>query len=344
MSRCLAQACALVPWLMVGCSAAHERAAPGDAHETPDEGGGEDRQVVFVAVGAEGTIVTSSDGDVWHERESGVRTELSSVATNGEVFVAVGDGVVLRSADGVSWTQELRLDRAVYQPPRVVVDEGGKFFVAAGEQGVVSSDDGVTWTQSGAMPGYAIEAVAVLHVDDDSQARRVMATASYGPEGSLHAGFISPVSESSAGGAWAGGATPRFRDSVAGSRVIVAGFDGIFTSDDALTWTQAGSLPIADIEHTIWQRGAGLIESFVVVTLGSGDVHTASSVHGPWTRADLPARIPPLQAIAQDNVGTLAAVGLGGVVVVSKDGPSVFALVDSATKNHLFGVAARPHW
>lgn len=62
---------------------------------------------LWVAVGAEGTILTSSSSQGisgWTQRTSGTSARLRHVAWTGTALVAVGDsGTVLTSADGVNW-------------------------------------------------------------------------------------------------------------------------------------------------------------------------------------------------------------------------------------------------
>jgi len=65
--------------------------------------------LIFVAVGKNGTILRSTDGQNWAQI-SGVPTtnNLNAVAFAGSAFIAVGDGgVVLTSSNGLTWTQSL---------------------------------------------------------------------------------------------------------------------------------------------------------------------------------------------------------------------------------------------
>jgi len=63
---------------------------------------------LYVAVGREGTILSSIDGVTWAPRSSGTTYDLWGVAYDGSgQYVAVGDeGVILSSADGLSWVVE----------------------------------------------------------------------------------------------------------------------------------------------------------------------------------------------------------------------------------------------
>ena len=61
----------------------------------------------LVVVGWNGAIfVSNDDGDTWQQSDSTVTSRLNAVTWTSDEFVAVGrSGVVLRSADGVTWTQ-----------------------------------------------------------------------------------------------------------------------------------------------------------------------------------------------------------------------------------------------
>ena len=104
----------------------------------------------FAAVGRDGTIVTSPDGEAWTVQTShaGETTYLRDVAWSGAQFVAVGGPetgaqVIVTSPDGVTWTP--RTSNATYALNSVIW--GGTQFVAVGGNGtIVTSPDGVTWT------------------------------------------------------------------------------------------------------------------------------------------------------------------------------------------------------
>jgi hypothetical protein len=118
----------------------------------------------YVAVGAQGMVMTSADLDRWTLRNSGVEHTLRSVATSWTHFVAVGDNrgeaIVLGSTDGVTWSVRYRAGGIA--PPMMLskVIWTGTQFVAVGQEVflsvappwipyalVLTSPDGVTWTQ-----------------------------------------------------------------------------------------------------------------------------------------------------------------------------------------------------
>ncbi|WP_196160712.1 fibronectin type III domain-containing protein [Reinekea sp. G2M2-21] len=100
---------------------------------------------LFVAVGSEGCVITSSDGVSWVERSSGVSENLSSVIWDGTQFVAIGaNGTLLTSTNGSPWTQQTlpvsaNLSRLIY---------AAGTYVATGNSGtILTSTDATNWTQ-----------------------------------------------------------------------------------------------------------------------------------------------------------------------------------------------------
>lgn len=61
----------------------------------------------WVAVGANGTILTSSNGANWTAQTSGVTTSLYNIAYGNDQWVAVGfANVILTSPDSITWTAD----------------------------------------------------------------------------------------------------------------------------------------------------------------------------------------------------------------------------------------------
>ena len=99
---------------------------------------------LYVAVGHNGTILTSSDGTTWTSRTSGVTENLYGVTYANSTFVIMGtSGTILTSSDGTTWTSRtsgttIRLHRVTY---------GNGTFVTVGLTGtILTSSDGTTWT------------------------------------------------------------------------------------------------------------------------------------------------------------------------------------------------------
>ena len=65
-----------------------------------------DSTASFVAVGGDGTILTSSDLTTWTSRTSGTSNSLNGVTFGKYSYVAVGDnGTILTSSDSTTWTK-----------------------------------------------------------------------------------------------------------------------------------------------------------------------------------------------------------------------------------------------
>jgi hypothetical protein len=96
---------------------------------------------LFIRVGNGGLIQTSTDGKVWEPRKSPVNFDLWDVTTSPDLMVAVGNGGILTSADGILWnltsSSGLRFRRVHY---------GGGVWVACGYSGALMvSNDGYNW-------------------------------------------------------------------------------------------------------------------------------------------------------------------------------------------------------
>jgi hypothetical protein len=101
----------------------------------------------YVAVGAEGGIISSKDGTKWTAEKSGTDSDLFDVIWTGTQYVAVGDGgCVLVSKDGTSWKLSVveAADRGLS-----CIATSGKIIVAGGPYGsLITSPDGNTWTET----------------------------------------------------------------------------------------------------------------------------------------------------------------------------------------------------
>ena len=106
----------------------------------------------FVVVGDNATILTSTDGEKWTPRASGINNvwRLLDVTFGNNKFVAIGEGnTLITSTDGTGWRQETPSE--FYALKSVVF--GGSKFVAVGNYDsnrgtgtAISSSDGTKWT------------------------------------------------------------------------------------------------------------------------------------------------------------------------------------------------------
>ncbi|MBF0537715.1 MAG: hypothetical protein HQL03_05615 [Nitrospirae bacterium] len=111
----------------------------------------------FVAVGYSGTILTSSDGVTWVARNSGTSYALFGVSYGNNTFVAVGDsGTILISSDGVTWVARTS---GTHNNLNGVI-YGNNTFVAVGDSGtILTSPDSVTWIARTSGTSYALYGV-----------------------------------------------------------------------------------------------------------------------------------------------------------------------------------------
>ncbi|MDP4181913.1 MAG: stalk domain-containing protein [Bacillota bacterium] len=98
-----------------------------------------DGKGLFVAVGEDGRIKTSKDAVKWTGRESGTIECLNSVTYGDGKFVAVGEGVIVVSQDGVNWASQASVTL------NSVTWSGSKFYAVGKFGAVVTSLDGYTW-------------------------------------------------------------------------------------------------------------------------------------------------------------------------------------------------------
>ncbi|GFO55375.1 hypothetical protein GMSM_23820 [Geomonas sp. Red276] len=183
----------------------------------------------FVAVGGEGTVLTSPDGGIWTRQQSGTSRDLYAVAWTGNVFVAVGgEGTIATSPDGGNWT---RRPSGTTSPLYGVAWSGSRLVVTGGNGTGLTSPDGATWTVGTGAPNGRIAWNGALFV-----------AVSGLPGGSDL--YPNPVHTSPDGITWSDGETP-FGSSwhasdVAwcGASFLAAGTDGrVATSKDGSTWS-----------------------------------------------------------------------------------------------------------
>jgi len=104
---------------------------------------------LFVTVGDNGIILTSSDGISWTKRTSVTTNNLYGVTYGNSTFVTVGDnGTILTSSDnGTSWTN--KRTSSVTTNNLYGVTYANSTFVTVGDNAtILTSSDGTTWTNT----------------------------------------------------------------------------------------------------------------------------------------------------------------------------------------------------
>lgn len=111
---------------------------------------------MFIAVGRNGEIRTSTDGDIWVKQESGTLDNLIFVCSSKNMSVAVSDsGVLFNSSDGVNWTRNssIRLGNIFRINDRFVSIMGNGLWlhlnrrITLSAKGTWISPDGVSWSR-----------------------------------------------------------------------------------------------------------------------------------------------------------------------------------------------------
>lgn len=100
---------------------------------------------LFVSVGVEGTIQTSSDGVNWTIQNSNTSNNLNRVDYLNGLFIAVGkNGTIVTSSNGTEWVAQTS---GTGSDLNGVAYGSGKYIVAGGNDYpvVLASDDGITW-------------------------------------------------------------------------------------------------------------------------------------------------------------------------------------------------------
>jgi hypothetical protein len=109
---------------------------------------------VTVAVGRNGTVITSTHGVEWRTSQTGSEYGLTDVTWANGLFVVVGGesgeefspglGVILTSDDGVNWIERHRED---YLTLNAVVWTGTRFVAVGVGDRVLLSSDGLVWSE-----------------------------------------------------------------------------------------------------------------------------------------------------------------------------------------------------
>jgi hypothetical protein len=222
----------------------------------------------FVVVGTE--VFTSEDLVTWTPRPSGQHPALNGVAWSGTMLVAVGEqGTVLTSPDGITWTTQTSpephstLWRAVWAGGQFVVTGGA--WRSLGPDGwsrayhdglVLTSRDGQSWTRAVlALPDRQVTGIA------SSGGLLVAGTIADGqPVDSL-------VITSNDGAVWtprivrpAPDSSPILDIAWSGSQfVAVSAVGRVFTSPDATTWTLQNSQTTGPVQHAVTWTGSHFI-------------------------------------------------------------------------------------
>ena len=101
-----------------------------------------------MAVGDNGTILTSPDGTTWDNRTSGTSEEFLGVTYGNGIFLTIGlDGNILISPDGTTWTEGSYENSYSYGFFKAATYGNGLFVTVSKNGTIQTSPDGTTWTE-----------------------------------------------------------------------------------------------------------------------------------------------------------------------------------------------------
>ena len=129
---------------------------------------------LIVAVGNDGVVLTSSNGQIWTKQNSATINFLKKIIVVNNVFIAVGgNGTIDRSNDGVNWTvaqpyKSLQFFDASSNGSSTVVAIGklGNYFTSTQPAAALSSDGGKTWIDVSANFSSASDLRAITYNKD----------------------------------------------------------------------------------------------------------------------------------------------------------------------------------
>jgi hypothetical protein len=206
-------------------AAATNPAAPNDLYSVAFGVAG------FVAVGANGTILQSTDSIAWTARASGTSQPLYAVAPISGGYVAVGGGgVILTSSDAQAWTvQSSGTTADLY----AAVGSLGYIAVTGANGTLVTSPDRAAWTPRASGTTAALRGIAIgsTVATDGTTVVPVYAAAGDGGTLVMSADGATWVAKPPLG-------TARLNALSFGGQFVAVGAGGvIYVSPDGTTWT-----------------------------------------------------------------------------------------------------------
>jgi hypothetical protein len=275
----------------------------------------------YVAVGQNGTIVTSSNGVTWTSRTSGTTCFFSDVCTNGSgTFVAIAggnmssDGAIVTSTNsGVTWSSQ------PFNGYYASVCYGNGMFMAFADGDCYTSLNGIDWTEKCYVDTYSVYGlsyqniggtdtyVGVGYPDDVSD-----------PYGNY---VLHIISSTDSGTTWSKDISFNGTENLnavcyGGSNFVAVGDGGlVLTSNTGLTnsWTRQAAVPNNNFQDVCYTG----VNYIAVGYDGSYNPVICSSTNGgvSWT-SRTPNTTNELRGVCYGN-NMLVAVGVGGTIITS---------------------------
>ncbi len=197
----------------------------------------------LVAVGANGTILRSTDGATWTAPASGTTNPLNDVTFAGGTYYAVGNyGTLLTSSDGTTWTPTSTLTSHHLQ---YIGQLDGRLFAAGGGGTVVSAGAGSAWSTTSTGITQQLNGLAFGNVNGTTPTFIAVGTA-----GTI---LKSATAASSSWSTVTSGTTAALNEVAYANNVFVAVGTGgtILRSADGSSWTNVSPAPSPEIFHSV---------------------------------------------------------------------------------------------
>ena len=265
----------------------------------------------FIAVGEDGSIISSPDGKNWEIQTAGINDKLNAIcySENLNLFVAVGiNGTILTSPDGTTWTSissgvSVELNEIIYS-------EHENIFIIVGANGtILTSPDGTTWTLRTSNSTEYL--VSICYSEEKEYYLAISAS--------------TQILKSEDGITWvdyseittAGTMTNIIYNNKLKSFIVVVMFtttSGIYTSPDGITWTVKSEL--GDLLNQIVYCD----NSDLFCVIGNNGMISISQNLVDWgiKRNNLNVTINAI--CYSENLNMYVAVGNSGTILTSLDG------------------------
>lgn len=297
---------------------------------------------IYVAVGFGGTIITSVDGVIWTQQNSGTNDYLVAVAWSGDTLVAIGTNLILTSSNGIDWTSQVFSSSKTVSVVDVLWD--GSRFVAYDwiNSEMYFSTDGLTWPTTPQTTAVTAYTILKMHWNGSQYLMTGFSGAIWSsPDAITWTQHTTSVTDAITDITWTGsqyavvnsnsiltspdGVTWTLRNPAilgsftgtgitwTGSQLVASGDKGkIITSPDGITWTAR------DSGVTELMIGAYWGNNQIIVYGEAGELTTSTASADVWTRRTK-GTANTLTSVSSSG-SEIVITGYSGTVLTSTDG------------------------
>ncbi len=295
---------------------------------TTSTGGNNDLLMVmsgspFIAIGTNGTILTSDDeGVTWDRQVSNTTNDLYNIKKGNGIYVIVGlNQIILTSDDRITWTEQTN----PVSDDFISLAFGNNTFVAGGGQGaIISSPDGITWTESSS--GVVAEGINdIIYANGKFVASTGNGTITTSPDGitwTVRDNFTVGINDIIyANFTFLAVGTASANSNIGGNPIQPL----IIRSDDGITWTRMNTI---DSEEAL--LGISFCDGTFIAILETGTAVLVSYNNGSsWDEQPTGINFPLFDIVATNE--TVVAVGENGSIITSNADATVWTIQSSGT-------------